>query len=87
MKDMSEQVRNDFIKEARERLQAHMAREEEERARREAEEEAFLEEEEKERREASEKASAEDAATDAEAKAKVDAEEATHNFCKRSYPG
>ncbi|XP_050889496.1 uncharacterized protein LOC127094749 [Lathyrus oleraceus] len=65
--------------EAEERLEARLAREEEERAHREAEEKARLEAKEKERREAKENTAAEaTAATEAEAKAKVDAEEATH---------
>ncbi|XP_050875603.1 uncharacterized protein LOC127079237 [Lathyrus oleraceus] len=62
-------VRNDFIREAGERLQARLARETKERSRREAKEKANLEEEQR-AREAAEKAA------EAEAKAKADAEEA-----------
>ncbi|XP_050908053.1 eukaryotic translation initiation factor 4 gamma-like [Lathyrus oleraceus] len=72
LKSLSEHVKNDFIREAGERLHARMSREAEERARREAEEKARLEEEEKVRREAAEKATV---AAEAEAKAKADAEE------------
>lgn len=75
LKDLFEQVRNDFIREAGERLQARLAREAKEKTRREAEENAHVEEEQR-AREAAEKAIARDA--EAEAKAKVDAEEATH---------
>ncbi|XP_050915621.1 uncharacterized protein LOC127130697 [Lathyrus oleraceus] len=75
LKGLSEQVRNDFIREAGERLQARLAREAGERARREAEEKARLEEEEKER-EATEKTADEPAAAEAETNAKADAEEA-----------
>lgn len=79
LKGLSEQVRNNFIKEAGERLEARLARETIERAHREAEEKARLEEEEKARREVAEKASAEDAiAAEAKAKTKADAEEAAH---------
>ncbi|XP_050919294.1 eukaryotic translation initiation factor 4 gamma-like [Lathyrus oleraceus] len=78
LKSLSEQVRNDFIREAGERLQDRLVREAEERARREAEEKARLEEKEI-AREATEKAIAEAAAAaEAEAKAKPDAEEAAH---------
>ncbi|XP_050919606.1 uncharacterized protein LOC127137164 [Lathyrus oleraceus] len=77
LKGLSEQVRNDFIREAGERLQARLDREAEEQARREGEEKARLEEEEN-AREAFEKATAEDAAdVEAEAKAKADAEKVT----------
>ncbi|XP_050896664.1 uncharacterized protein LOC127103452 [Lathyrus oleraceus] len=78
LKGLSKQVRNDFIREAGERLQARLARETEEKTRREAEEKTRLEEEQRER-EAAEKAAAEAAAdAEAEAKAKADVEEATH---------
>ncbi|XP_050889550.1 uncharacterized protein LOC127094815 [Lathyrus oleraceus] len=78
LKGLSEQVRNDFIKEAGERLEAHLPREAEDKARREAEEKARLEAEEEARKKAAEKASAEAVAAEAETKAKVDAEEAAH---------
>ncbi|XP_050895532.1 eukaryotic translation initiation factor 4 gamma-like [Lathyrus oleraceus] len=59
IKSLSENsVRNDFIREAGERLQARLAREAEEKARREGEEKAHIEEE-KRAREAIEKATAE----------------------------
>ncbi|KAI5397716.1 hypothetical protein KIW84_063511 [Lathyrus oleraceus] len=45
LKGLSEQVRNDFIRDARIRLQTRLAREAEEKARKEAEEKARLEEE------------------------------------------
>ncbi|XP_050909911.1 eukaryotic translation initiation factor 4 gamma-like [Lathyrus oleraceus] len=77
-KGLSEQVRNDFIRETRERLKARLAREVEERAHREAEEKVRLEAKEKDRRKTVEKATIEAAAAEAEAKAKTDAEEASH---------
>lgn len=49
LKGLFEQVQNDFIREAEERLQDRLAREAEERAHREAEEKARLEEEERAR--------------------------------------
>ncbi|XP_050883437.1 uncharacterized protein LOC127086683 [Lathyrus oleraceus] len=73
LKSLSEQVRNDFIREAGERLQELLVREAEEKAKREEEDKARLEEEQKVR-EAAEKAVA--AISEAEAKAKADAEEA-----------
>ncbi|XP_050878852.1 uncharacterized protein LOC127082668 [Lathyrus oleraceus] len=75
MKGLSKQVRNDFIREAGERLRACLAREVEERSRREYKEKARLEEELRVREDA-EKAADEAAAAEAEAKAKADAEEA-----------
>lgn len=72
LKGLSEQVRNDFARDAGERLQARLVREAEEKDRREAEEKARLEEEQRVR-EAAEKAVAE-----AEAKAKADVEEVAH---------
>ncbi|XP_050889698.1 uncharacterized protein LOC127094985 [Lathyrus oleraceus] len=72
LKSLSEQVNNDFIREAGERLQARLVRETEENAIREAEEKAHQEEEQRVR-EAAEKVAAE-----SEAKAKADAEEAAH---------
>ncbi|XP_050914137.1 eukaryotic translation initiation factor 4 gamma-like [Lathyrus oleraceus] len=76
LKGLSEQVRNDFIRDDGIRLQARLAREAEEKARTEAEEKARLEEEQR-IREVEEKVDAEAAAADAaEAKAKDDAEEA-----------
>lgn len=76
LKGLSEQVRNEFIREAGERLQNRLAREVEERARREAEEKDRLEEEER-ARETAEKVVAEAAVVaEAEAKAKADAKEA-----------
>ncbi|XP_050916131.1 eukaryotic translation initiation factor 4 gamma-like [Lathyrus oleraceus] len=81
LKGLSEQVRNEFIRDAGIRLQARLARKAEEKARKEAEEKARLEEEQR-IREAEEKAAAEAAAVaataEAEAKVKVDAEEETH---------
>ncbi|XP_050919373.1 uncharacterized protein LOC127136906 [Lathyrus oleraceus] len=76
LKSLSEQVRNDFIREAGERLQARLVREVEEKARREAEEKARLEEEQWVR-EAVEKAVVA-ATVEAEAKAKADTEEAAY---------
>lgn len=78
LKGLSEQVKNDFIREVGERLQARLDREVEERARRETKKKAWLEEEEKSRREVAEKVITEVTATKAEAKAKADAEEAAH---------
>ncbi|XP_050888859.1 eukaryotic translation initiation factor 4 gamma-like [Lathyrus oleraceus] len=78
LKVLSEQVHNDFVRDAGERLQARLVREAEEKARREVEEKARLEEE-KRVREAAEKAVTKAivmAAAEAEAKAKADAEEA-----------
>ncbi|XP_050889737.1 uncharacterized protein LOC127095031 [Lathyrus oleraceus] len=74
LKGLTEQVCNDFIRDAGMRLQARLAREDEEQAWKEAEEKAPLEEEQR-IREAEEKAATE-AAVEAEAKAKADAEEA-----------
>ncbi|XP_050896383.1 uncharacterized protein LOC127103146 [Lathyrus oleraceus] len=87
LKGLSEQVRNEFIREAGERLQDHLAREAEERAHREVEEKDRLEEEER-AREAAEKAAAEvAAATEVEAKAKVNAEEAAHIAAEEAAKG
>ncbi|KAI5430213.1 hypothetical protein KIW84_034695 [Lathyrus oleraceus] len=72
LKHISEQVRNDFIRDAEARLQERLAREAEEKARREEEERA-REEEIKRAREAEAKALA-DAAAAAEAEAKAVAE-------------
>ncbi|XP_050876746.1 uncharacterized protein LOC127080469 [Lathyrus oleraceus] len=77
LKSLSEQVRNDFIREAGERLQARLFREAEEKARREGEEKARVEEEQMVR-EATKKVAAKAAAAEAEAKVKADAEEAAH---------
>lgn len=80
LKGLYEQVRNDFIREAGERLQERLAREAKERARREIEEKARLEKEQRVR-EAAEKAAAEaTAATEAKEKAYV--EEAPHIAAK-----
>lgn len=73
LKGLSEQVRNDYIREAEERLEERLAKEDEEKARQESEEKEILEAKEKARKEAEEKAVTEVAA----AKAKADAEEAT----------
>ncbi|XP_050888486.1 eukaryotic translation initiation factor 4 gamma-like [Lathyrus oleraceus] len=85
LKGLSEQVRNDFIKDAGERLQERLVRVVEEKASREAEEKARLEEEQRVR-EAEEKVVAEAAAAaaEAEAKAKADAEEASHIAAKEA---
>lgn len=40
LKGLSEQVRNDYIREAKERLEAHLVKDAEEKAREEAEEQA-----------------------------------------------
>ncbi|XP_050918334.1 eukaryotic translation initiation factor 4 gamma-like [Lathyrus oleraceus] len=74
LKSLSEQVKNGYIREAKERLEARMAREAEEKAK----EKARLEAKEKSRKEVEEKATARAAAAEAEAKAKADAEEASH---------
>lgn len=76
LKGLSEQVKNDYIREAKERLKARLAREDEEKACQEAREKARLEAEEQARKEAEAKVVVEAAA--AEAKAKAGAEEATH---------
>lgn len=76
LKGLSEQVRNDFVRDAGVRLQARLVREAEEKARREEEEEARLEEEQRVR-EAEEKAVVVAAAAEAEARAKAEAEEAS----------
>ncbi|XP_050897962.1 uncharacterized protein LOC127104859 [Lathyrus oleraceus] len=68
LKGLSEQVRNDFIKDDREKLHAWLVREAEENARREAEEKAHLEEEQQVREAV--------VAAEAEAKVKADAKEA-----------
>lgn len=78
LKGLFKQVKNDYIREAEERLEARMAKEAEEKSRQEAEEKARLEAEEQERKEAEEKAVVEAATAEAEAKAKADAEEETH---------
>lgn len=84
LKSLSEQSRNDFIREDGERLQARLAKEAEERAHREVEEKDRLEEEEK-AREAAENVIAEAvAAAEAEVKAKSDAEEATRITAKEA---
>ncbi|XP_050889619.1 uncharacterized protein LOC127094896 [Lathyrus oleraceus] len=75
LKGLSEQVYNDFIRDAGIRLQARLAREAEEKARKEAGEKGRLEEEQR-IREAEEKVVAAAATAKAEAKAKADAEEA-----------
>ncbi|XP_050877075.1 uncharacterized protein LOC127080826 [Lathyrus oleraceus] len=78
LKGLSEKVRNDFIRDAGERLQARLVREAEEMARREVKEKAHLEEEQRVR-EAAEKDDVEAVAAtaaEAEEKAKVDTEEA-----------
>ncbi|XP_050895600.1 uncharacterized protein LOC127102243 [Lathyrus oleraceus] len=73
LKGLSEQVRNNFIRDAGITLQARLAREDEEKARKEAEEKARMEE--KQRiREAEEKV----VAAEAEAQAKAGAKEAAH---------
>jgi translation initiation factor IF-2 len=73
LKNLSEQVRNDFIRDAEARLQERLAREAEEEARREAEERARQEELQRVR-EAEAKALADAAAAEAEAKAAAEAE-------------
>ncbi|XP_050909541.1 uncharacterized protein LOC127123359 [Lathyrus oleraceus] len=79
LKGLSEQVRNDYIREVKERLEARLAIEYEEKSRQEAKEKARLEAEEKARKEAEEKAAAEAAAAaEAKAKAKADVKEVTH---------
>lgn len=78
LKGLSEQVKNDNIRRAEERLEVRMAHEAKEKARKEVEEKARLEVEEKARKEAKEKDVAEATATEAEAKAIVDAKEASH---------
>ncbi|XP_050919295.1 eukaryotic translation initiation factor 4 gamma-like [Lathyrus oleraceus] len=78
LKGLFKQVKNDYIREAEERLEACMAKEDEEKSRQEAKEKAILEAEEQARKEAEEKEVVEVAATEAEAKAKADAKEATH---------
>lgn len=79
LKGHSKQVRNDYIREAEERLEARLAREAEEKARQEDEEKERLEDKEKARKEAEEKAIVEAAAAaEAEARAKADTKEATH---------
>ncbi|XP_050895685.1 uncharacterized protein LOC127102350 [Lathyrus oleraceus] len=77
LKGLSEQVCNDFIRDAGIRLQECLAREDEERARKEDEEKACQEEEQR-IKEAAEKVVVDTAtAVEAEAKAKSEAEEAT----------
>jgi pyruvate/2-oxoglutarate dehydrogenase complex dihydrolipoamide acyltransferase (E2) component len=73
LKSLSEQVQNEFIKDAELRLQERLAREAEERARKEAEEKARQEEMQR-IKEAEAKALAEAAAAEAEAKAAAEAE-------------
>ncbi|XP_050919850.1 uncharacterized protein LOC127137432 [Lathyrus oleraceus] len=69
---------NDFVRDAGARLHARLVSEDEEKARREAKEKAFLEEE-QQVREAEDKGATEVvAAAEAEAKAKAEAEEAAH---------
>ncbi|XP_050915136.1 eukaryotic translation initiation factor 4 gamma-like [Lathyrus oleraceus] len=82
LKGLSEQVRNDFVRDVAVRLQAHLVREAEEKAIREVEEKARLEEEQW-IREVVEKVVAEAAAAaataaEAKAKAKAESEEAAH---------
>lgn len=84
LKGLYEQVINGFIRDAKERLEARLAREAEEKARQEAEEKARLEAEEKARKEAEDKATTEVVSTETEAKAKVDAEETTHIVAEES---
>lgn len=74
LKGLSKQVRNDYIRGYKERLEARMVKE--------AEEKARLEAEEKLRKEAGEKAITEAAATNVESKAKVGTEEAAHIAAK-----
>lgn len=77
-KGLSEQVRNDYIREAEERLEACLVKEAEEKALKEAKEKR-LKVEEQARKEAEEKAVAEAAtAVEAGTKAKVNGEEAAH---------
>ncbi|KAI5442359.1 hypothetical protein KIW84_011437 [Lathyrus oleraceus] len=81
LKGLSEQVRNDFVRDDGVRLQARLVREAEEKARKEVEEKACLEEEQR-IKEAEEKVADEvvaaAAAAEAEAKAKAEAAEAAH---------
>lgn len=79
LKGLSKQVKNDYIKDTEERLEARMVKEAEEKALKEAEEKARLEAEEQERKEAEEKVVAEAvAAIEVEAKAKAGAKEEAH---------
>lgn len=78
LKGLSEQVKNDYIRETEEKLEARLAKEAEEKARQKAEEKERLEAKEQARTEAKEKASTEDAAAKAKAKAKADTKEAAH---------
>ncbi|XP_050919651.1 uncharacterized protein LOC127137212 [Lathyrus oleraceus] len=78
LKGLSEQVRNDYVRDAEVRLEGCLAREVKDKARKEAEERARLEAEEQAIKEAEEKVGVEAASIEAEAKAKADAEEATH---------
>lgn len=77
LKGLPEQVRNNYIREVEERLEARLAREVEEKARQKAEEKARLKAKEQERKEAEEKVIVEAAAAECGAKAKADPEEAT----------
>lgn len=72
LKGLSEQVINDYIRGAEERLEACMVKEAEEKAQQEAEEKARLEAEEQNIKEAEEKATAEDAAVEAKAQANIE---------------
>ncbi|XP_050908798.1 eukaryotic translation initiation factor 4 gamma-like [Lathyrus oleraceus] len=81
---LSQQVRNDYIREAEERLEAHLAREAEEKAHQEAKEKARLEVEEKARKEAKEKVATEAVAAEVESKPKAGAEEAARIAAEES---
>ncbi|XP_050919073.1 uncharacterized protein LOC127136575 [Lathyrus oleraceus] len=83
LKGLSEQVRYDFIKDVGIRLQARLAREDEENVKKEAEEQARTEEEQR-IREAEEKVVAVAAAAEAGAKALADVEEAAHIAVKEA---
>ncbi|XP_050896846.1 eukaryotic translation initiation factor 4 gamma-like [Lathyrus oleraceus] len=76
LKGLSEQARNDYIRETEKRLEARLVREDEERSLKEAEEKAMQEAKDQARKEVEEKAVAE-AATAAEAEAKAKVEETT----------
>ena len=78
MKGLSKHVRNEYIIGAKERLEARLFKEAEEKTLKETEEKARLEAEEQARKEAEEKASVEAAAAEAKAKAKADAKKEKH---------
>ncbi|XP_050896765.1 eukaryotic translation initiation factor 4 gamma-like [Lathyrus oleraceus] len=77
LKGLSEQVRNDFIRDVRVRLHARLVREAEEKATKEAEEKAHLKEEQR-IREVEKKATTKAVIAEAEAKVEAEAEEVAH---------